>query len=95
MVIINAAVLTPFILFGLDFSSRGWDWVHGAVLAAILAPTDAVSVTAMLKAGACACTRLLACLPACPPACLPACVCVHACFCVHVCEPAAEQGEQN
>ncbi|PSC68844.1 Sodium hydrogen exchanger 7 [Micractinium conductrix] len=51
MVLINAAVLAPFILFVLGFSSRGWDWIHGAVLAAMLAPTDAVAVSAILKAG--------------------------------------------
>ena len=51
MVIVNALVLTPFILFGLGFAGRGMDWVHGAILAAMLAPTDAVAVTALLKAG--------------------------------------------
>jgi NhaP-type Na+/H+ or K+/H+ antiporter len=51
MVLINAAVLAPFILFVLGFSSRGWDWIHAAILAAMLAPTDAVAVTAILKAG--------------------------------------------
>lgn len=51
MVLINALVLAPFILFVLGFSNRGWDWIHGAVLAAMLAPTDAVAVTAILKAG--------------------------------------------
>ena len=52
MVIINAAILTPFILSALGFANRGWDWVHGAIFASMLAPTDAVAVTAMLKAGA-------------------------------------------
>ena len=52
MVIINALVLTPFILYALGFADRGMDWVHGALVAAMLAPTDAVSVTAILKAGA-------------------------------------------
>ncbi|KAL4430847.1 hypothetical protein ABPG75_006103 [Micractinium tetrahymenae] len=51
MVVINAAVLTPFILFVLGFTNRGWSWIQGAVLAAMLAPTDAVAVTAILKAG--------------------------------------------
>ena len=43
MVLLSAAVLTPFILFVLGFSSRGWNWIQGAVLAAMLAPTDAVA----------------------------------------------------
>jgi hypothetical protein len=51
MVIINALVLTPFILYALGFADRGMDWVHGALVAAMLAPTDAVSVTAILQAG--------------------------------------------
>ena len=44
-------VMTPFILYALGFASRGMDWVHGAVFAALLAPTDAVAVTAILKMG--------------------------------------------
>lgn len=51
MVILNTLVLTPFVLYALGFSGRGMDWAHGALFAAMLAPTDAVSVTALLKAG--------------------------------------------
>ena len=51
MVIVNAAALAAFILFVLGFGGRGWDWIHGALLAAMLAPTDAVAVTAILKTG--------------------------------------------
>lgn len=51
MVILNTLVLTPFVLYALGFSSKGMDWVHGALFASMLAPTDAVSVTALLKAG--------------------------------------------
>lgn len=53
MVILNTLVLTPFVLYALGFSGRGMDWAHGALFAAMLAPTDAVSVTALLKAGWC------------------------------------------
>lgn len=51
MVILSAATLTPFVLYALGFSGRGMDWVHGALFAAMLAPTDAVSVSALLTAG--------------------------------------------
>jgi hypothetical protein len=51
LVILSVVTLAPFVLFALGFQGRGWDWVHGALLAAVLAPTDAVSVTAILKAG--------------------------------------------
>ena len=53
MVLINAAVLAPFILFVLGFSSRGWNWLQGAVLAAMLAPTDAVAGERVPWAGVC------------------------------------------
>ncbi|KAI3423997.1 hypothetical protein D9Q98_009830 [Chlorella vulgaris] len=51
MVILSAAVLTPFILFVLGFASRGFTWVHGALFAAMIASTDALAATAILKAG--------------------------------------------
>ncbi|KFM23696.1 Sodium/hydrogen exchanger 7 [Auxenochlorella protothecoides] len=50
MVILNVLVLTPFVLHALGFAGRGMDWAHGALFAAMLAPTDAVSVSALLKA---------------------------------------------
>jgi len=49
MVILTAIILTPIILFVLGFSSS-WSWVHGALFAAIIAPTDALAVSAVLKA---------------------------------------------
>ena len=75
MVLINATVLAPFILFVLGFSSRGWNWLQGAVLAAMLAPTDAVAGAACgVMAGASARCHAT-CLPGqappqarCPPA---------------------------
>jgi NhaP-type Na+/H+ or K+/H+ antiporter len=48
MVVISAAVLPPIILFVLGFDNRGWNWVYGALLAAIIAPTDALTVAAVL-----------------------------------------------
>ena len=49
MVIISTVVLTPIILFALGFQSRGWSWVHGALFSAIIAPTDALAVAAILS----------------------------------------------
>lgn len=48
MVLIFAMALAPFILFALGFNNRGWSWVDGAVFSAILSPTDAISVAAIL-----------------------------------------------
>lgn len=39
------------ILFVLGFSSRGFTWVHGALFAAMIASTDALAATAILKQG--------------------------------------------
>ena len=49
MVIVTCLVGTPFILFVLRFAGRGWSWVHAALFIALIAPTDAVSVAAVLK----------------------------------------------
>lgn len=40
------------ILFVLGFSSRGFTWVHGALFSAMIASTDALAATAILKQGA-------------------------------------------
>jgi NhaP-type Na+/H+ or K+/H+ antiporter len=48
MVVLSAIALTPFILFVLGFQNRGWSWVHGALLAAIISPTDALAVASIL-----------------------------------------------
>ncbi|KAI7841428.1 hypothetical protein COHA_004823 [Chlorella ohadii] len=49
MVIISAFLLTPFILFVLGFQGRGFNWGHVALFSAMVASTDALSVTAILK----------------------------------------------
>ena len=48
MVVLSAIALTPIILFVLGFQSRGWSWVHGALFSAIISPTDALAVAAIL-----------------------------------------------
>ena len=49
MVILTAIILTPIILFVLGFENQGWTWVYGAMFAAIIAPTDAIAVSSVLK----------------------------------------------
>lgn len=49
MVILTAIILTPLILFLLGFNALGWNWVYGALFSAIIAPTDALAVSAILK----------------------------------------------
>jgi hypothetical protein len=39
------------ILFGLGFADKGFTWAHGALFAAMIASTDALSATAILKQG--------------------------------------------
>lgn len=52
MVVLSALILTPLILFVLGFQDRGWSWVHGALFASMIAPTDALAAAAILKQGA-------------------------------------------
>lgn len=50
MVIITAIILTSLILFVLGYDgSPGWSWVYGALFASIIAPTDALAVSSILK----------------------------------------------
>ncbi|KAL6780791.1 hypothetical protein ACKKBF_B11690 [Auxenochlorella protothecoides x Auxenochlorella symbiontica] len=51
MVVLSALILTPLILFVLGFQDRGWSWVHGALFASMIAPTDALAAAAILKQG--------------------------------------------
>ena len=51
MVILSTALMTPILLFLFDLRSSGWKWQHAALFAAIIAPTDAVSVSSILKKG--------------------------------------------
>lgn len=48
MVVLTAMILTPIVLFAFGFSST-WSWVQGALFAAIIAPTDALAVSSVLK----------------------------------------------
>ncbi|GAB4814387.1 hypothetical protein N2152v2_001433 [Parachlorella kessleri] len=52
VVIGSAAIMTPFLLYVLGLSSSGWRWQHGALFSAMLAPTDALAISALLKKAA-------------------------------------------
>lgn len=47
----TVALLAPFVLHGLGFARLGLDWVRAALFATMLAPTDPLSVSALLRAG--------------------------------------------
>jgi hypothetical protein len=51
LVFLSALLLTVLILYVMDFRSKGWAWVHGALFSAMIASTDAISVPAMLRSG--------------------------------------------
>ena len=51
MVMLFTMVMTPILLFVFDLKSAGWHWQHAALFSAMIAPTDAVSVSSILKKG--------------------------------------------
>lgn len=52
MVVASALLLIPLMLYGLDLQSRGWTAAHVALFGAMIASTDAASVSAALRSGA-------------------------------------------
>jgi NhaP-type Na+/H+ or K+/H+ antiporter len=50
-VIINTVLLTPVLLYGFNLAHDGWAWQHAVLFSAMVASTDAVSVTAVLHSG--------------------------------------------
>ena len=51
MVIASTALMTPILLYIFDLRHTGWMWQHAALFSAMIAPTDAVSVSSVLKKG--------------------------------------------
>ncbi|GMH41236.1 hypothetical protein BSKO_09146 [Bryopsis sp. KO-2023] len=51
VVLCNTALLGVFMLYGLDLRHSGWQWSHAFLFATMVASTDAVAVTAVLKQG--------------------------------------------
>lgn len=52
IVIASTALMTPILLYVFNLRSVGWLWQHAALFSAMIAPTDAVSVSSILKKGA-------------------------------------------
>jgi len=48
LVSLTVIIMTPIILYALNYRDRGWSWVHGALFSAIIAPTDTVAVAAIM-----------------------------------------------
>lgn len=51
IVIASTALMTPILLYAFDLRNAGWMWQHAALFSAMIAPTDAVSVSSILKKG--------------------------------------------
>lgn len=51
MVMLFTMLMTPILLYIFDLRHAGWKWQHAALFAAMIAPTDAVSVSSILKKG--------------------------------------------
>lgn len=51
MVMLFTMLMTPILLFVFDLRHAGWKWQHAALFSAMIAPTDAVSVSSILKKG--------------------------------------------
>ena len=49
VVVASAALSTPLLLVLLGLREMGWRWQHGALFSAMLASTDALAVTAVLR----------------------------------------------
>uniref|UniRef100_A0A383V5V1 Cation/H+ exchanger transmembrane domain-containing protein n=1 Tax=Tetradesmus obliquus TaxID=3088 RepID=A0A383V5V1_TETOB len=50
-VLVSTVAFIPLMLYGLDLAAAGWRPIDAALFGAILGSTDAVAVTAILKAG--------------------------------------------
>ena len=44
-----ALIMTPLMLYAFDLDSNGWHWSHAALFVCMIASTDAVAVSAVLK----------------------------------------------
>ena len=51
LVLASTALLTPILLFVFRLEDEGWQWPHAALYSIMLASTDAVAVSALLKSG--------------------------------------------
>jgi NhaP-type Na+/H+ or K+/H+ antiporter len=49
VVIGMVVIMTPLLLYGFDLLSAGWHWTHAALFVAMIASTDVVAVSAVIK----------------------------------------------
>ena len=49
VVLLTTAVIAPFLLYGMGMVHSGWQWPHAALLVAMVASTDALAVSAIIK----------------------------------------------
>ncbi|EFN55361.1 expressed protein [Chlorella variabilis] len=49
VVLLSTLLATPVLLYGLRLAGWGWRWQHGALFSAMLASTDALAITAVLR----------------------------------------------
>jgi NhaP-type Na+/H+ or K+/H+ antiporter len=52
LVAASTVALIPIMLFALNLQAQNWQWQHAALFSAMIASTDAVAVSAILKKGA-------------------------------------------
>lgn len=57
VVIASTAMFVPILLYVFGLNKLGWNWQHAALFSAMIASTDAVAVSAILKKGTSACSN--------------------------------------
>ncbi|KAK9828685.1 hypothetical protein WJX72_001519 [[Myrmecia] bisecta] len=51
LVVASTAMLVPLLLYAFNLRAEGWLWQHAALFAAMIAPTDPIAVSGLLKTG--------------------------------------------
>lgn len=49
VVLLSSALITPLLLYVLRLGAYGWNWQHCALFSAVLASTDALAISSLLK----------------------------------------------
>ena len=63
----STALAIPVMLYVFDLRHEGWSWEYAALFGAMVGPTDAVAIVAILKSGMCMCACAPPALPPHPP----------------------------
>ena len=51
LVVASTALMVPLLLYVMRLADEGWRWQHAALFAAMVAPTDPIAVSGLLKSG--------------------------------------------